>query len=168
MSVSEAGKQDTFSCFFYGTLMHPKVLERVTGSDRHTYRPAILHGYFRSNLKDLDYPGLIKLKDSATTGMLVQGVTKLEHDRLNVFEGEKYVLESVTVTSIENGSLHPCLTYVWTDDTLLEHTEWDYEAFKVEKAHRWTDTSDRHEYSMLPEAKDIIDGTGGRSGFKRW
>lgn len=156
----------TVQCFFYGTLMHPKILERVTGSNRHRYIPAVLKDHFCSKLKNLDYPGTVRRTGATTAGMLVQGITNDELKRLDLFEGDEYIAQTVEVTAIETGTRYTCLTYIFQDQTVLEHTTWDFETFKAEKVHRWTNDSAQHEYSMLPEQSIPIDGTGGRGTFQ--
>lgn len=154
------------SCFFYGTLMHHKILERVTGSNRHHYIPAILDGYCRSKLKGLDYPGIIQQPGSSVHGMLVKHITPAELERLDLFEGDEYVVQSVHVSALENGSVHPCLAYVFMDHSLLEHVEWEFDTFEKEKIHHWTDQTDETEYSMLCDQDRTTDGTGGRAFFQ--
>ncbi|KAI0028989.1 hypothetical protein K488DRAFT_57368 [Vararia minispora EC-137] len=100
------------SAFFYGTLMHPKILKRVIGNDgSHLFIcPAVLLGYTRHNVKDADYPGIVPYKRSkkligrelsfdekSVRGTLVSGLTASDMHLLDVFEGNEYVREDVSV-----------------------------------------------------------------------
>ncbi|KAL4964395.1 gamma-glutamylcyclotransferase family protein [Aspergillus stella-maris] len=104
--------------FFYGTLMAPQILHRVIhGSptpqkwqkDLLTFRPAILHDYRRHRVRYADYPGILKDTDSANSakgsgsgapsvlGTVVSGLTDGDLHRLDIFEGNEYAREKVSV-----------------------------------------------------------------------
>lgn len=76
---------------------------------RHTFTPAILHGYSRRRVKWADYPGMIEVpppRPSSSSsssspsrhrppppsvrGALVSGITKANLARLDYFEGSQY------------------------------------------------------------------------------
>ncbi|KAF8558149.1 hypothetical protein OG21DRAFT_1290707 [Imleria badia] len=100
------------SAFFYGTLMHPKILKRVVGNDGSCLqiRPALLLDYTRHKIKGADYPGIVhysqsqamfsrdlKLEERSVRGSLVVGLSD-EHIRLlDIFEGDEYRRELVLV-----------------------------------------------------------------------
>lgn len=170
------------SCFFYGTLMHPKVLgqsprqskqtinetERVTDRQGHVYVPTVLYNHVRLRIKGLDYPGMIPRAGTHVSGMLVQNLTPQEIQRLDQFEGEEYTRTDVVVQAIDGDKAYHCQTYVWKSDLLdaLETEEWDFATFEREKLHHWTGETGEKEYSMLSNAAKQNDGTGGRSSFK--
>ncbi|KAL4939273.1 hypothetical protein BDV06DRAFT_199276 [Aspergillus oleicola] len=112
--------------FFYGTLMAPQILHRVIyglptpakwQKDLLRFRPAILHEYRRHRVRYADYPGILKDADTNTdsakdepgagTGMglgapsvlgtVVSGLTDGDLHRLDIFEGDQYAREKVSV-----------------------------------------------------------------------
>lgn len=171
------------SCFFYGTLMHPKVLgssttdfcgcvltllERVTGRQGHVYIPTVLTDHVRLRVKGLDYPGMIPRSGTNVAGMLVKGLAPGEIDRLDQFEGDEYTRTDVVVRAIDSDVTHTCQTYIWKSNLIdaLDKDEWDFATFEREKLHHWTGETGEKEYSMLSDAVRQEDGTGGRSAFK--
>ncbi|KAL0571522.1 hypothetical protein V5O48_010438 [Marasmius crinis-equi] len=97
---------DSYSAFFYGTLMHPKVLQRVIGLDsRHLQiAPAVLLNHTRHKVKQQDYPGVVSYQiaqseklvgelerdQRCVRGCLVAGLTERDILFLDVFEGSEY------------------------------------------------------------------------------
>jgi hypothetical protein len=100
------------SAFFYGTLMHPKILKRVLHNDASHLQicPAILMDYTRHKVKFADYPAILPCERSRTLlgreltqeensvrGTLVTGFTAMDIMFLDVFEGDQYVRLEVYV-----------------------------------------------------------------------
>lgn len=87
----------TYTAFFYGTLMAPQVLSRVTGHPvtTLTIRPAILPNHRRHRVREADYPALLPQSNSAVRGTLVSGLTDADVRRLDLFEGREYVRRKV-------------------------------------------------------------------------
>ncbi|KAH9993805.1 hypothetical protein BJV77DRAFT_1103390 [Russula vinacea] len=100
------------SAFFYGTLMHPKILKRVLHNDASHLQicPAILMDYTRHKVKFADYPAILPCERSKTLlgreltpeensirGTLVTGFTAMDIIFLDVFEGDQYVRREVNV-----------------------------------------------------------------------
>lgn len=50
---------------------------------RHTFRPAMLHDYCRHRVKYADYPGMIEEPGQTVFGMVVDGITKDNLERLD-------------------------------------------------------------------------------------
>ncbi|KAF8349158.1 hypothetical protein F5887DRAFT_1060045 [Amanita rubescens] len=105
--------------FFYGTLIHPKILRAVL-EKRGTHLmicPALLKDYTRHEVEashGADYPGIVpyemgrKLLDrelepeeSCVRGTLVIGLTLGDIAKLDMFEGSEYTREVVTVYPLE-------------------------------------------------------------------
>lgn len=72
--------------------MEPQVFFSVCYDDRdpsketrakHTFVPAVLHGYCRRRVVHCDYPGMIEDPDHSVFGMLVSGITKGNLERLD-------------------------------------------------------------------------------------
>ncbi|EIN10901.1 hypothetical protein PUNSTDRAFT_64285 [Punctularia strigosozonata HHB-11173 SS5] len=102
----------TTSAFFYGTLLHPKILKRVIGNDGSHLQicPALL--------LHADYPGVLPYEksrqllgdgisedDKCVRGTLVAGLTPSDISFLDVFEGDEYTREPVLVHPL--GALAP-------------------------------------------------------------
>lgn len=111
---SMSGDSKTVNAFFYGTLMHPKILTRVIGNDGTHLEicPAILKEYTRHKVKREEYPGLVPLaqsqkellqgrelseEDICVRGTLVTGLTAEDIQLLDFFEGKEYRREPVKV-----------------------------------------------------------------------
>ncbi|KAJ2914074.1 hypothetical protein MD484_g6348, partial [Candolleomyces efflorescens] len=92
---------EAVSAFFYGTLMHPRILRQVIQNDGShlQFCPAILFGYTRHKVKGRNYPGIIPSTESSllfnaelgpdedvVRGTLVVGLTKSDMDALDDFE----------------------------------------------------------------------------------
>jgi hypothetical protein len=115
-----------------GTLMAPAILHRIIHGSQTpdpwqqsliSSRPALLPGYRRHRVHNVDYPALIASEnpDSAPViGVVVTGITEGDVFRLDKFEGSEYEKRAVRVKVIKNisetdpsqegdGSLHHAL-----------------------------------------------------------
>ncbi|KAJ6619785.1 hypothetical protein B0H10DRAFT_2024977 [Mycena sp. CBHHK59/15] len=105
------------SAFFYGTLMHPKILKRVIGNDGTHLKicPAVLLKFTRHKVKYADYPGIVPYSESralfdrdldreacSVRGTMVTGLTASDIQLLDIFEGEEYTREKVQVYPVED------------------------------------------------------------------
>ncbi|KDQ18166.1 hypothetical protein BOTBODRAFT_29503 [Botryobasidium botryosum FD-172 SS1] len=108
---------DNTPAFFYGTLMHPKILRRVLGDDGAHLRicGAILPGYSRRKVRNASYPAVISWPEAARLfgdeetapqeeqcirGTLVYGLTQEDRVRLDYFEGGMYDRERIPVHAL--------------------------------------------------------------------
>ncbi|KIK63040.1 hypothetical protein GYMLUDRAFT_72273 [Collybiopsis luxurians FD-317 M1] len=106
----------TYSSFFYGTLMHPKILKRVIGNDGSHLQiaPAILFEHTRHKVKNADYPGLLPIaigqklldrelaaEERCVRGTLITGLTARDMNFLDYFEGPQYTRRNVQVHPLE-------------------------------------------------------------------
>ncbi|KAG8704522.1 hypothetical protein FRC08_002188 [Ceratobasidium sp. 394] len=93
------------SAFFYGTLMHPAVLQRVLANDASHLRasPAVLMSFTRHHIKRCDYPAIVPYNvgsallkrelerdERCVRGVIVSGLTTEDVALLDVFEGDEY------------------------------------------------------------------------------
>lgn len=151
--------------FFYGTLMAPPVLYRIIRGPLNSsttkevltlrVRPAVLHAYKRHRIKNKKYPA-IRPADvhSSVQGMLVEGLTKTDLWRLDIYEGSEYSRKKVSVRlacgeASDADSLAPHHTlyeeveveadaYIWTDGVeKLELGEWNLADFMREEMEWW-------------------------------
>ena len=116
--------------FCYGTLLEERVLRAVTGRD-FPCREAMLPGYRRRRLRNVDYPGIVMDAREQTDGMLITGLDDPAWAALDRFEGEQYQRERVEVVS--GGAVVEAWTYVLSpqhhDQLTDEH--WDLERFRA-------------------------------------
>lgn len=106
----------TYSAFFYGTLLHPKVLKRVINNngDHLKIAPAVLNGYRRHEVSGAHFPAIIRADLSHETfntppdptndrvqGSYVSGLTTKDVARLDRFESNLYTRELVEVQLLD-------------------------------------------------------------------
>jgi hypothetical protein len=64
---------------------------------RHTFTPAILHGYCRRRVEHADYPGITPDDQHQVFGTYATGLSEANMYKLDVFEGYQYKRETVKV-----------------------------------------------------------------------
>ncbi|KAG1729660.1 uncharacterized protein EDB91DRAFT_1159188 [Suillus paluster] len=193
------------SAFFYGTLMHPEILKRVIGNDGNQLQmcSALLLDYTRHQVKDEDYPAILPYSQSRTMfdhdldfeeksvrGSLVTGLSEEDIRLLDVFEGNQYTREVVSVyplaplanirdiPPIEVKSLVPATsppipilsslantveadTYVWClSSSELWAQLWSFEEFVKHNAWKWVGSS-----SANNKDYDEVDRRRGMEGI---
>ncbi|KAG0341726.1 hypothetical protein BG004_005932 [Podila humilis] len=160
--------KDAHPCFFYGSLMAPAILGRITqpGPTTTLHRvKAVIEGYVRHPYHNEPYPGMISSEDKTKTveGILVFGHNAIEVSRLDRFEGSEYTRELLPVKilgsvpasfipgnshldnkllSLEAGAIVLSNVYLFTAPArkLDQTREWDYEKFKNEQMIQWMRT----------------------------
>ena len=105
-------------------------MQQVTGR-WHESVSATLSGYSRYRVSDVTYPGLIESTHGSVAGMLYAGVDASSIQLLDRFEGEYYMLQSVTVSTDRAGD-QPAKTYIFRSEHehLLTRDPWDCEFFR--------------------------------------
>lgn len=76
--------------------MWPEILEAVIGR-RLSGRSAALSGYSRRCIKGVCYPGILPMENGEVPGVLYEGLTAVEFERLDRFEGEEYDRRTVCI-----------------------------------------------------------------------
>ncbi|EAU85598.2 hypothetical protein CC1G_06311 [Coprinopsis cinerea okayama7 len=102
----------TYNAFFYGTLMHPRILKQIIMNDGSHLKccPAVLLGYTRHKVKDQDYPGILPSSESealvgrelspserTVRGTFVTGLTAADMILLDGFEDDEYRKATVDI-----------------------------------------------------------------------
>lgn len=64
---------------------------------RHTFTPAILHGYCRRRVQGADYPGIVPDEEHVVFGTYATGLTDTNMLKLDIFEGGQYERRTVKV-----------------------------------------------------------------------
>jgi len=95
--------------FAYGTLMWPDVLETLLGR-RLKGNPAAIEGFVRLRVKGEHYPAIVPSPTGEVEGVLYGGLSQVEFDRLDRFEGEEYERTEVFVGA------STAMVYVLTDE----------------------------------------------------
>lgn len=115
--------------FTYGSLMCIDIMTKVAGCQADS-SPARLNNYFRSNIRDREYPGITPRPGTMVTGVLYLNLSSEAIQRLDVFEGELYQRQFVEVVTEHQGILK-AMTYVikprYSD--LLTDEEWSFDYF---------------------------------------
>ncbi|VDC04759.1 unnamed protein product [Peniophora sp. CBMAI 1063] len=121
----------TTNAFFYGTLCHPRILQRVIGNDGSHLRicPAVLLDYTRHHVAGADYPAIIPYartkelvkveltpEDRSVRGTLVTGLTSNDIRLLDIFEGSEYTRDPVRVHPLGPASPPPLAASHATQD----------------------------------------------------
>ncbi|ROV92616.1 hypothetical protein VPNG_09891 [Cytospora leucostoma] len=158
MGDIKGDQSETRTAFFYGTLMEPQVFYSVCYSNkdpsedikkRHTFHPAILHGYSRRRVRHAAYPGMTEEAGHSVRGALVTGITRANLELLDYFEGSSYDRRVVRPKLLAHvgddkgegnveGEQVITESYVYLDKESLEDKEWDFEEFRREKLKTWT------------------------------
>ncbi|EWC45011.1 hypothetical protein DRE_06291 [Drechslerella stenobrocha 248] len=174
-------EEETYTCFFYGTLMAFPILSRVIygtqnpdpwQKERLRVRPAILHDHCRHRVKGVDYPGVIAQSGNSVRGTVVEGLSKVDIERLDIFEGDEYERLQVDVNLLSNeqtldisrsahetGEVIQAGIYIWVQGThYLEDAEWDFDHFTKQKLRNWVGDSKNFEF----QESGAPDPMGGR------
>jgi gamma-glutamylcyclotransferase (GGCT)/AIG2-like uncharacterized protein YtfP len=116
---------------------------------RHSFRPAILHGYCRRRVQYADYPGIVADAEHVVRGNLVTGLSAANLQLLDFFEGSEYVRKTLPVRLLSQvgddkgvgnveGEQCTAYVYVYLKRHQLETNEWDFEEFRRDKLQKWT------------------------------
>jgi gamma-glutamylcyclotransferase (GGCT)/AIG2-like uncharacterized protein YtfP len=115
--------------FAYGTLMCDEIMEEVAGC-RLSYKAGTLRGYSRRAVRGEHYPAIFREEKGLIQGLVYLGVPDRAWQRLDRFEGEMYVRQTVQI-QLANGMMLFANTYVVQPAFLdaLEEVDWDFESF---------------------------------------
>ena len=115
--------------FTYGSLMCSDIMAKVA-SCKTECTQATLHNFFRSKIRNEEYPGIITQQHATVPGVLYFRLSAEAIHRLDLFEGEMYHRQEVAVITENN---HPvtAMTYVIKPEYrhLLTDKEWSLTEF---------------------------------------
>ncbi|MGB3211458.1 MAG: gamma-glutamylcyclotransferase family protein [Desulforhopalus sp.] len=115
--------------FTYGSLMCNDIMSTVAACQNSTCQ-ATLNDFFRSKIREEEYPGIVPQPGSVVDGVLYLDLCDDAIKRLDVFEGELYQRQEVTVIT-EEGSTVAAMTYVIKPRyrELLTDQQWSFTEF---------------------------------------
>ncbi|KAF7374863.1 Phosphoric monoester hydrolase [Mycena sanguinolenta] len=173
------------SAFFYGTLMHPKILTRVIHNDGSHLQicQAVLLKYTRHKVKFADYPGIVPYSQShvffdqeldrdacSVRGTMVTGLTKTDLQFLDIFEGDTPWSASPTTGCSpphppplpSDADLPEAVevdTYVFNEIGRLMSEIWDFDDFVTKNAWKWFDSGARDNPDFTEVDRRQAEGT---------
>lgn len=98
-----AKREEINHLFVYGTLMAPETIKVITGQPLQG-TPAYITGYQRFQVKNKNYPGIIK-SDGIVHGLLYSNVSPESIAKLDLYEGSEYNREKVEVFLVPTSQL---------------------------------------------------------------
>lgn len=112
--------------FFYGSLRDRDLLEIVLGHDGAglTIGPARAPGYLAVTMEGVAYPVLAEIPGAAAVGVLVEGLTAADMDRLAFFEEVEYGAAALLVEA--EGREVEALAFRGTGKRRAAGEPWDY------------------------------------------
>ncbi|KAG8889953.1 hypothetical protein FRB99_003929, partial [Tulasnella sp. 403] len=158
---------------------------------------AILYSHTRYHVKDHDYPAVVPIHvgqelsegkdltddDKTVRGVLVKGLSARDIELLDVFEGDEYTRDEVSVFPLSRfypvedantndilsqseplpdrpspGEMEPAFVYTWAAPiSTLSPDIWSYGVFVKEKLWRWIDKdpSDEDQRDYINQRKDM-------------
>ena len=133
--------------FFYGTMRHVPLLERVLGRTAadFDYSPGILKDHTVLAARDGPFPALVQADGAAVHGLKVSGLTEPDIARLTFYEaGFDYDIQELTLA---DGSCAD--VYMPNPDVGATDAVWDFDA--------WADT---WAAMSVAAAEEVMDGFG--------
>lgn len=115
--------------FTYGSLMCGDIMFRVAGGKTDSTQ-ATLNNFFRSKMRNEEYPGIIAKPEATVPGVLYFNLPAEAIERLDVFEGEMYQRQQVEVIAEDHGPV-TAMTYVIKPEYrhVLTGREWSFSEF---------------------------------------
>jgi len=115
--------------FAYGSLMCADIMHDVSGYDVPGIG-GVLNDYRRLVVRGEHYPGLLPVHGAAVEGVVYWDVPMSAWERLDRFEGEMYLRQSVDV-ALKHGGIVQADAYVVRPEFRhrLEDSDWDFGEF---------------------------------------
>ena len=117
--------------FTYGSLMCSDIMLKIADCQM-DFGKASLNNFFRSKVRDQEYPGIVPQQDASVPGILYFNLDLRAIHQLDIFEGELYQREEVEVIT-ENHGPTTAMTYVVKPRHrhILTGEEWSFNDFLV-------------------------------------
>lgn len=124
-----AGERSTY--FFYGTLMDIEVLTIVSGLSLTPMRlrPAVLQGYRRVRVQDVQYPAVYVSDDHSVEGRAVHGIPAPAAERLRLFENDGYDL-AVEPVVVGDSTRRKAAVFAASARMNLTDDDWSFEEWR--------------------------------------
>jgi hypothetical protein len=116
--------------FFYGSLMDLELLEAVLGRKAHdlTLSPGWLKGYVAETAARYSFPTLVENHTGRVDGILAQGLTEADVERIAYFEDEEYTTIIADISTAESDvAAH---VYVATKRLKSSGTPWNFDDWR--------------------------------------
>ena len=138
--------------FFFGSLMDLELLALVIGRrlDDLSTAEAALHGFERRRAVGESFPVIVPHPGGRVVGLLVDGLTAADLDRIQFFEGSDYALHPFTVGCGEERI--DVQVFLPTARLEAEPSAWDFAA--------WAETERTMCFAL---AEELMSHYGGRS-----
>lgn len=117
------------SLFCYGTLMVPKIINRVTQRVVQPGTPAELQDFGCFKVRQQTFPGIRPANGKTTYGILYRELTTADIKHLDRYEGYLYSRERVTVSTPSNDHTTWCYLIKPEYYPELLPEMWDYQHF---------------------------------------
>lgn len=121
----------TSDLFSFGTLMDTELLTTVCGQHLDTLEltPACVQDHVRRWVTDDHYPVLVPQLGSATTGLVIGGLTQEALNRIVFFEGEEFELSPLAVQRAD-GTMLSVQYFADTNRKVISDSEWTLEQWQ--------------------------------------
>jgi gamma-glutamylcyclotransferase (GGCT)/AIG2-like uncharacterized protein YtfP len=117
--------------FTYGTLMIPRVFQKVTGICPPS-KPGVLFDYDCYRLKNQSYPGIVFKPNTSTRGIVYFDLTPENIKKLDIFEGDLYDRTCVSV-ALAASKIVEAFTYILKSgaEGFLSNHRWSKTEFET-------------------------------------
>ncbi len=118
-------------CFFFGSLMDRDVAKLVLGRviEPRLQQPGILHGYERLLVAEESYPALAPRPGGKVTGVVAEGISDTDMDRMLFFESDEFVPAACDI-ELTSGEYVSAQTFLARE--VLEYTDqpWNFDHWR--------------------------------------
>lgn len=125
--------------FTYGSLMCEDIMAAVTGHNL-DFESARLSGFARYAVRGEAYPAIVPESSATVAGRIYYGVTESGLARLDAFEGDWYLRDSVVVNTAQ-GRLVEAQSYIFRPEYahFIADWPWSFEYFLEHGRQSFTD-----------------------------
>ena len=119
--------------FFFGSLMDAEVLGIVLGRAvmSEEMRPAKLSDYRVVGVRNESYPALCAERGASASGVVVEGISDRQAQRLQYFEADEYAPEICKV-ELSGGDCVPARVFLATESLAHTTDDWSFADFQAD------------------------------------